>query len=132
MLVESTSAATRQDQSSALSRNALNYDAFLRLLVAQMQNQDPTEPQDSSQYLSQLASFAAVEQNIATNSKLDNLMTAMALTQANAVIGRTVTSADGTISGVVKSVAVADGAAVAILESGQRLTLGSGVSISDS
>jgi flagellar basal-body rod modification protein FlgD len=132
MLVESTSAATGQDQSSALSRNALNYDAFLRLLVAQMQNQDPTEPQDSSQYLSQLASFAAVEQNIATNSKLDSLMTAMALSQANAVIGRTVTSADGTISGVVKSVAVADGAAVAILESGQRLTLGSGVSISDS
>ena len=132
MLVESTSAATRQDQSSALSRNALNYNAFLKLLVAQMQNQDPTEPQDSSQYLSQLASFAAVEQNIATNSKLDTLMTAMALSQANAVIGRTVTSADGTISGVVKSVAVADGAAVAILESGQRLTLGSGVSISDS
>jgi flagellar basal-body rod modification protein FlgD len=131
MLIE-PAAAPATAQSTASSRNALNYDAFLRLLVAQMQNQDPTAPQDSAQYLSQLASFAAVEQNIATNSKLDSLMTAMALSQANAVIGRTVTSADGTISGVVKSVEIANGAATAVLEDGRRLTLGSGVSISGS
>ena len=68
--------------SSAADKAKLNYDSFLRLLVAEMKNQDPTEPKDTSQYLSQLASFSAVEQGVNTNKKLDSLMTAMQLSQA--------------------------------------------------
>jgi flagellar basal-body rod modification protein FlgD len=129
MQVEAASGAARQTAATPASRNALNYDAFLRLLVAQMQNQDPTAPMDSTQYLSQLASFAAVEQGVATNGKLDGLMTAMELSQADSVIGRHVTNADGTVSGIVKSLEIADGGAIAVLDSGERLALGSGVSI---
>jgi flagellar basal-body rod modification protein FlgD len=124
-----TATSTAGPQAAAAARNALNYDSFLRLLVTQMQNQDPTAPMDSTQYLSQLASFAAVEQGVATNNKLDQLMTAIALSQADALIGRRVTSADGAKSGIVKSIAITDGGTVAVLESGQRIVMGSGVTI---
>ena len=67
---------------SAGDKAKLNYDSFLRLLVAEMKNQDPTAPKDTSQYLAQLASFSAVEQGVNTNKKLDSLMTSMQLAQA--------------------------------------------------
>ena len=111
------------------SRAALNYDAFLRLLVAEMKNQDPTEPTDPSQSLSQLASFSAVEQNIKTNAKLDSLMTMSAISQANALIGRLVSTADGSISGTVKSIEINSAGPVAVFENGQKITLGPGIRI---
>jgi flagellar basal-body rod modification protein FlgD len=56
-------------------------------------------------------------------------MTAMALSQADALIGRQVTSADGSTSGIVKSIEIADGGTIAVLENGQRIVMGAGVSI---
>ena len=58
-----------------------------------MKNQDPTKPTDPAQFVAQLASFSSVEQAIKTNSKLDSLMTSMALSQAEGIIGRTVVRA---------------------------------------
>ena len=121
-----------QDSSSTTTDKSktLDYDAFLKLLIAEMKYQDPTQPMDPTQQIAQLASFSSVEQNIKTNSKLDSLLTAFAMSQADSVIGRTLTSADGEISGKVASVRIIDGGAVATLESGQEITLGSGVRIS--
>ena len=79
----------------------MDYNSFLRLLVAQMKNQDPTKPTDPTQFVSQLASFSSVEQAIKTNNKLDTMMTSMALSQAEGFVGRTVASADGTVQGTV-------------------------------
>ena len=46
------------NQSGTDASNAsLNYDSFLKLLVAQMKNQDPTEPMDAAQQMAQLATF---------------------------------------------------------------------------
>jgi flagellar basal-body rod modification protein FlgD len=109
---------------------SLDYDAFLRLLIAQMKNQDPTKPTDPAQFVAQLASFSSVEQAIKTNNKLDALMTAMAMSQAEGLIGRTVTSEDGTITGTVTGVRVISGGAVAILEDGRQVLLGPGVTVS--
>ena len=108
----------------------LDYDAFLQLLIAEMKFQDPTQPMDPTQQIAQLASFSSVEQNIKTNAKLNSLLTAFAMSQADSVIGRTLTSADGSTSGKVTSVRIIDGGAVATLENGQEVTLGSGVRIS--
>jgi len=47
----------------------------LRLLTTQLQNQDPSKPLDSTEFVAQLASFSAVEQQINTNTKLDQLIT---------------------------------------------------------
>lgn len=109
----------------------VDYDSFLKLLVAELQNQDPTKPSDPTQYMSQLASFSNVGQVIQTNSKLDTMLTTSALSQADGAIGRTVTSADGKTTGTVGSVAIgSNGQVTATLKDGGTLVLGPGVSIS--
>ena len=108
----------------------LDYEAFLTLLVAQLNHQDPTEPQDSTEYVAQLANFSNVEQGVQTNAKLDAMLTSFALLQSDSVIGRTITSADGTISGVATSIQILDGEALAVLSDGKQIPLGDGITIS--
>lgn len=108
----------------------LDYNAFLQLLIAQMQNQNPMEPMKSSDYVAQLATFSQVEKTIQTNERVSDLLSAVRLQQAEAVIGRTVTSADGQISGTVVSARVSGGAVVAKLADGRDITLDSSVTLS--
>ncbi len=73
------SAAARADTSSALPQESKtdsdsDYQMFLALLTAEMKNQDPTKPMDSTEFVSQLASFSSVEQQTETNNKLDKLL----------------------------------------------------------
>lgn len=126
----STGRPTEGAQNPAVAKDKLDYDSFLTLLVAQLKNQDPTEPRDSAQYIAQLATFSNVEQSIKANAKLDELITSLALSQADAVIGRTVTSADGTVSGKVEAIKIITGGALAVLADGTELPLGAGVTIS--
>lgn len=53
---------------------ASDFETFLRLLTTQLQNQDPSKPLDSTEFVAQLASFSAVEQQIGTNKRLDELI----------------------------------------------------------
>jgi flagellar basal-body rod modification protein FlgD len=116
--------------SSGQGSGTVGYDNFLKLLLAQMKNQDPTEPMKSTDYMAQLATFSQVEQSVKTNSKLDSLLSSYSLSQADTVIGRTITSADGTISGKVESVYIASDGAVANLEGGAKVIIGPGIVIS--
>lgn len=125
-----TSANNTSSTSGTSSTTGLGYDAFLQLLIAQMKNQDPTSPMDSSQYLSQLASFSQVEQSVSTNSKLDSLLSATSLQNAEALVGKTVSNSDGSISGEVASVTLYSDATVATLTNGKTLELGAGITIS--
>jgi flagellar basal-body rod modification protein FlgD len=59
---------------SARSRLSDNYDTFLVLLTAQLQNQDPLAPMDSTQFTQQLVQFSQVEQQIRTNEQLESLV----------------------------------------------------------
>lgn len=122
----SSNGATTQTGSTI----APDYNAFLRLLVAQLKNQDPTKPVDSTQYMAQLAAFSNVEQAMQTNAKLDSLLTSFALTQAESLIGRTITTADGSITGKVESVSIVSGGAVAKLDNGKEVLLSAGIKIS--
>ncbi len=132
MEVQATAAKppAAQAAEATQSRSALDYDAFLQLLIAQMKNQDPTNPMDPTDQMAQLATFSQVEQAIKANAKLDALLTSSALSQADGIIGRLVTSADGAISGEAVAFTVGADGAVAVLEDGSEVPLGSGVTIS--
>jgi flagellar basal-body rod modification protein FlgD len=117
--------------SSSSSPPTVDYNSFLQLLIAEMKNQDPTNPTDPTQMMGQLASFSAVEQSVNTNAKLDTMLTTTALSQAEQAIGRTATSSDGSVSGKVVAVNIGSGGAVtALLDTGDTLSLGAGVTIS--
>jgi flagellar basal-body rod modification protein FlgD len=134
MAISSTSSTTATTAANAATSTKtpgqLGKDDFLKLLVGQMQNQDPMNPIDSTEYMSQLASFSSVEQAVKTNTKLDALLTSMALTQAEGMIGRVVTSADGSVSGQVSAIRITADGAVARLSDGRELALGAGVTVS--
>lgn len=58
---------------SATSEISSDFETFLRMLTVQMQNQDPLNPVDSSDYAVQLATFSGVEQQVLTNDLLRGL-----------------------------------------------------------
>ena len=79
--------------------------------------------------MSQLASFSQVEQQIQTNSKLDTMLTANALSQAEQMIGQKVTSPDGSSTGTVESVNLnSSGGTTATLSDGNTVNLTTGSS----
>jgi flagellar basal-body rod modification protein FlgD len=75
----STSAAAATTNASGSTTNsatglAQNFNTFLTLLTTQLQNQDPLSPMDTNQFTQQLVSFSQVEQQINTNSNLQQLI----------------------------------------------------------
>lgn len=127
---ETTSTTTDTTSTSDTSSSSLDYDAFLQLMIAQMENQDPTDPMDTSEYMAQLASFTEVEQSILTNQKLDALLSSSTLDQAGSLIGKTATSADGETTGEIVSVKITSEGPYATLDDGSELLIEEGVTIS--
>jgi flagellar basal-body rod modification protein FlgD len=121
--------ATTSTATQSKSSGTVDYNAFLKLLIAEMKNQDPTEPMKSSEYMAQFAAFSNVEQSIQMNTKLNSLLTATALSQADGLLGYTVTSADGKITGVVKSLKLVAGGLVATLDNGKEIPIVEGIKI---
>ena len=130
-LVGTTSNTQTNGTSSTPHSSGLNYDSFLQLLTAQMKFQDPTKPMDATQFVAQLASFSNVEQAIKTNAKLDSLLVSQSLGQVDGLIGKTVTSMDGKITGVIKEVHIYSNGTVVALNDGTELLLEAGVKISE-
>jgi flagellar basal-body rod modification protein FlgD len=118
--------AAKTDASSA----SLNYDNFIQLLIAQMKNQDPTDPMDASEQVAQLATFSQVEQSVKMNSNLQSMIQANSFSQASDLVGKYVTSADDKISGKVKEVEVYSDGLVAITEAGDKVLVQPGIIIS--
>ncbi len=128
----STSSSSSSSTSSTSGTGTIDYNGFLKLLITELQNQDPTQPTDSTQYVSQLASYSIVGQNIQTNAKLDNLLATTTLSQGEEALGKTATSSDGTTTGTVTAVTVnSSGDLTATLDTGTTLKLDSTVTISN-
>jgi flagellar basal-body rod modification protein FlgD len=73
-MIGATTAATTAASKTAAAKNALDKDGFLKLLVAQLKNQDPTGAgQDPNQMVQQLTSFSSLEQAQQTNTLLGGL-----------------------------------------------------------
>lgn len=74
MDIPGVGAPTPSEAANSRTRLSDNYDTFLVLLTAQLQNQDPLSPMDSTQFTQQLVQFSQVEQQIRTNEQLQGLV----------------------------------------------------------
>lgn len=117
------------NQPSALSAQTVDYQSFLRLLVAQMKNQDPTSPMESTDYVAQLATFSQVEQSVQMNNNLQAMLQANTLSQANGLIGRYIETMDGKMAGLVKEVQIYSDGSVLVLEDGTRVPMGTPMTV---
>ncbi|MFJ4145712.1 flagellar hook assembly protein FlgD [Pseudomonas sp. NPDC089734] len=81
------------------SGEALGKDAFLQLLVTQMKNQNPLDPQDNTQFVAQLAQFSSLESMQNLTSTVDSIATSYKSSQAlqaSSLVGRSVIVETGT------------------------------------
>jgi len=113
--------------SASLGREAgrVSSDDFLKLLVAQLQNQDPLEPMSNEDFLAQLAQFQTLEEMMATSRNTAAMVLGAKLSLAGGLIGRTIAAvnSDGLlITGVVERVSVDDGVPMLVV-GGERLTV---------
>jgi flagellar basal-body rod modification protein FlgD len=92
--------------SSAPTTPTLGQDDFLKILLTQLQFQDPLKPVDNEQFIAQLAQFSALEINREQSDKIDTLLTIESVNQSLALIGKTVqvggaqSGTSGTVSAV--------------------------------
>lgn len=101
-----------EPKTQASGSNELGKNEFMKLMIAQMENQNPLEPQDNGEFISQLAEFSSLEEMQKISGSVNNFSTQFQSSQAlqaSAMVGRTVLvpasssplSNAGTISGVV-------------------------------
>lgn len=97
MTIDSISGTTQQTQTpakSAMSDLSNDFDSFLKLLTAQVANQDPLKPMDSTTFVTQLAQLSQVEQSVKANTNLEQIaakLSAAADLSGIQLIGRDVT-----------------------------------------
>ena len=86
-------AGTQASTADTGARIAADFNTFLTLLTAQLQNQDPLDPLDTDKFVSQLVEFSSVEQSIETNRNLEALIALQSSAQTSnalALLGETI------------------------------------------
>ena len=123
--MSNSSSASTQTDSIANPSQALNQNDFLQLLVAQIQYQDPMNPQSDTQMAAQMAQFTSLQQATQSTNSLSMM-------QANGLIGSTVSvqidSKSPVITGQVQGV-VMNGNTPEIMLNGSAYTLSQVVSV---
>lgn len=104
-----------QNQTKSTGSSSLGKDDFLKILMTQLQNQDPLNPMQDQDFISQMATFSSLEQMTNLNTSMDSFVKSAAqnqFMQASSMIGKTVTYLDNQgnqMTAVVKSVLFKDG-----------------------
>lgn len=76
-----TTTTTTSSSSTSTSTITSDFDTFLQLLTAQLENQDPLNPLESTEFATQIATFSGVEQQVLTNDLLADLTVALGATE---------------------------------------------------
>jgi len=133
-----------QSTKKSTGSDALGKDAFLKILMTQLQNQDPLNPMQDKDFIAQMATFTSLEQLTNMGKSIDSLVSAQGQSQLvsyNQFIGKEVSwhkideSSDIPVvtqgSGKITSLKFTDGVATFILEDGTTLTPGNISQIND-
>jgi flagellar basal-body rod modification protein FlgD len=98
------------------AKSGLDKDDFLKLLVTQLQHQDPTAPVEDKEFIAQMASFSSLEQMTNMSRGFQRLAGLLASSEAASVLGKTVEIADGetTVTGVVERIMRGDSPMVGV------------------
>lgn len=124
-----TATSNTSSSSSLAAASQIDYNSFLKLLMEQMKNQDPTAPVDQTQMLAQLAQFSNVGQTASLNDKLATLITNQQATTGAALVGKTVTDTVNNVTGVVKSVTINSSGTSVVLSNGYSFDPSTGINI---
>jgi len=101
-----------QPGSTRTPTKTLNQDDFLKLVLAQLTNQDPLNPQKDTEFIAQMTQFSALEQSKSMQQDIAKLQTDQQFMQANSMLGRVVTLQDdqgNVINGTVTAIDVQAG-----------------------
>lgn len=84
----------------------LGKDDFLKLLITQLQNQDPTSPMENTEFIAQMAQFSSLEQMTNMSTEFTKLANMLNSGEAVSLLGKSVevSSGESSISGVVEAV----------------------------
>ena len=107
------STSTGQNTTTKKSDSSgLDDDDFMKLLLAQIQNQNPLEPMDNQEFMSQLTQMNSLNVLKSIDANMENLLTEDQFSNAAAMIGKEVEytlGGDTTLSGTVSAVSIEDG-----------------------
>ncbi len=123
--VSSTSSATGATTTANTFGNLSSAD-FMKIMMTELQSQDPLQPTDSSKILEQLSSLRNIESQLSLQQQLQSLVAQNQISAAGALIGKMVVGLDTTnttVAGVVTSVLVQNGVPVLQLDSGKSLNM---------
>src|SRR6056297_2204725 len=105
MAIEAASSTTNTDVNGIANevKKELDKDAFFKLLITQLQNQDPLKPMEDKEFIAQMAQFSSLEQMNNMNKNFNKLMDVQRINQNSSLIGKTVEKSGdkGIISGEV-------------------------------
>jgi flagellar basal-body rod modification protein FlgD len=99
--IDNSGTANAASSATATGSSSLGKNDFLKLLMAQLQNQDPTQPSDPTAFTAQLAQFSQLELQQNANDTLSNMATAQASASQQSVVnlvGKNVTYSTSTVT----------------------------------
>lgn len=134
-----------QAKTKQTGSNILGKDDFLKILITQLQNQDPTSPMQDREFIAQMASFSSLEQMTNMNQTMQQFLsfqTESSLLQQSQMIGKQVTYESETVDAegnkkieekeaIVKSVLFEKGSVMLEMSDGTKITSYQVIKISD-
>ncbi|AIE59658.1 flagellar hook assembly protein FlgD [Bacillus methanolicus] len=123
--------SNNQQNTRKTGTNILGKDDFLKILITQLQNQDPLNPMQDKDFIAQMAQFSTLEQMTNIEKSLENFLKSQEqnyMLQASMLIGKTVTFLDSNNeekTAVVKSVSFKDGKTLFQLNNNENSSIAS-------